>query len=196
MEMIAATTPSTDRRLLRTRQSLRNALLALLPEKTWDELTVQDICDRANVGRSTFYMHFQNKEELLSAGLNDLREGLQQWAARKQNDTVGAFHFLDGLIEHMLEQRRVFCAVIGRRSGYIVQSRFRELVLQLVSEDLEKIAPAGWERDATVHYFAGAIFELLSWAVDENTRTAKEIEQCFQWLSRDVTASLISDIGR
>lgn len=194
--MTAATTPSTDRRLLRTRQSLRNALLALLPEKTWDELTVQDICDRANVGRSTFYMHFQNKEELLSAGLNDLREGLQQWAARKQNDTVGAFHFLDGLIEHMLEQRRVFCAVIGRRSGYIVQARFRELVLQLVSEDLERIAPAGWKRDATVHYFAGAIFELLSWAVDENTCTAKEIEQSFQRLSRDVTASLISDIGR
>jgi len=194
--MLAATTPSTDRRLLRTRQSLRNALLELLPEKTWDELTVQDICDRANIGRSTFYVHFQNKEELLSTGLNDLREGLQQWAARKQKDTVRPFHFLDGLIEHMFEQRRVFCAVIGRRSGYVVQSRFRELVLQLVSEDLGKIAPAGWERDATVHYFAGAIFELLSWAVDENTRTAKEIEQCFQRLSRDVAASLMGDLAR
>jgi AcrR family transcriptional regulator len=193
--MIAATRPSADRRLLRTRQSLREALLMLLPEKSWDELTVQDICDCANVGRSTFYMHFQNKEELLSAGLNEMREALQKGAASKQNDTTGTFYFLHGLIEHLFEQRRIFCAVIGRRSGHIVQMRFREMVLQLVSEDLEKIAPAGWKRDAMAHYLAGAIFELLSWSVDDNTRTAKEIEQCFQWLSQDVTASLIGDIG-
>ena len=182
-----------DRRLLRTRQALRNALLTLLPEKGWDELTVQDICDCANIGRSTFYMHFQNKEELLSAGLSEMGEALRNRAAAQTDGASGAFAFLHGLIEHLFEQRRVFCAVVGRRSGHIVQRRFRALVLQLVSADLEKLAPAGWKREAAAHYLAGALFELLSWAVDDNHRTADEIEQYFRRLSRDVTKALLDD---
>ena len=193
--MIATRMPSNDRRMLRTREALRNALIALLPVKSWDEISVQDICDNANVGRSTFYMHFQNKEELLSAGLNELGEAVQHGALKRQHDATAPFGFLEGLIAHVFEQRRIFSAVIGRRSGHIVQTRFRELMLRLVSEDLEKIVPAGWERDATAHYVAGAIFEMLSWAVDENTRTAKEIEQYSQRLSLQVIASLKSDAG-
>ncbi len=180
----------TDRRVLKTRLALRNAFLELLPEKGWDELSVQDICDRANVGRSTFYIHFQSKEELLSNGLNDLREGLQQQALSMLSKGCGAFPFVRGLIEHMFEQKRIFRSIVGRRSGHVVQTRFRELMLQLVGDSLEKTVPAGWERDAATHYIAGALFELLSWSVDDNTRTAEEIEQCFQQLSLHITASL------
>lgn len=180
----------TDRRVLKTRLALRNAFLELLPEKGWDELSVQDICDQANVGRSTFYIHFQNKEELLSNGLNDLREGLRQQALSMQSKGGGAFPFVRGLIEHMFEQKRIFRSIVGRRSGHVVQTRFRELILQLVGDSFEKTVPAGWERDAAIHYIAGALFELLSWSVDDDTRTAEEIERCFQLLSLKVTASL------
>ena len=182
--------PITDRRVLKTRQALRDAFLELLPEKGWDELSVQDICSRANVGRSTFYIHFQNKEELLSGGLSDLRAGLLRQALSVRGNGGGAFPFVRGLIEHMFEQKRIFRSIIGRRSGHVVQMRFRELMLQLVGDSLEKTLPAGWERDAATHYIAGALFELLSWSVDDDTRTAQEIEQCFQHLSMHVTASL------
>src|SRR5262249_477652 len=52
----------TDRRVVRTRQTLRAALIALLYERGWDAISVQDICGRAGVGRSTFYTHFADKE--------------------------------------------------------------------------------------------------------------------------------------
>ena len=56
---------TNDRRVNRTIESLRNALIELIVEKHYDSITVQDIIDRANVGRSTFYTHFRDKEDLL-----------------------------------------------------------------------------------------------------------------------------------
>ena len=54
-----------DRRVGRTVTSLRKALTELILEKHYDSITVQDIIDRANVGRSTFYTHFRDKEDVL-----------------------------------------------------------------------------------------------------------------------------------
>jgi len=181
-----------DRRILRTRRALTNALLSLLSERGWDELSVQDICDRADIGRSTFYAHFQNKEELLASGFNHLREALQQ---SPQGDDSGPlvvrFHFVGGLIEHVYEHRCVFRAIVGRCSGHVVQTRFRELILQLVSSDLENIGSAGWRRNATAHFLAGALFELLAWAVDSDSlRSARDVEALFQRHSAQVTQSL------
>src|SRR5690242_18084253 len=62
-----------DRRVERTRQSLQNALSELILEKGYEHVTVQDVIDRANVGRSTFYAHFEDKEQLLLSGFEPLR---------------------------------------------------------------------------------------------------------------------------
>ena len=62
--------PKNDRRILRTRKLLGEALIALIQEKDYSEITIQDIADRANVNRVTFYLHFRDKQDLLeqSAG--------------------------------------------------------------------------------------------------------------------------------
>ncbi len=57
-----------DRRVRRTRESLHKALISLALEKNYDSITVQEVLDRADVGRSTFYTHFQSMDELLSLG--------------------------------------------------------------------------------------------------------------------------------
>lgn len=174
-----------DRRVLRTKQALHDAMLALLPEKGWDELSVQDICDRANIGRSTFYVHFQNKDELLASGLNDLREGLRLQATRRGDGSEEAFPFVRGLIEHLFEQPQVFRSIVGRRSGHVIQMRFREMILQLVAESMEKMTPPSWERDAAIHYLAGALFEMLAWSAEKSgTRTPEEIEKAFRQMSQ------------
>lgn len=61
--------PKSDRRVRKTRQSLREALLQLLLEKPYDQITVQEILDKADVGRSTFYAHFKDKDDLLMMGM-------------------------------------------------------------------------------------------------------------------------------
>src|SRR5512143_2659433 len=67
-----------DRRVRRTRDLVRGALFALIQEKGFEALSVQDIIDRANVGRATFYAHFDNKEDLLVSGFDGLKASLKE----------------------------------------------------------------------------------------------------------------------
>jgi AcrR family transcriptional regulator len=63
---------STDRRVRRTRGLLHEALASLIHEKSYDAIVVKEILGRADVGRSTFYAHFRDKDELLVSGIHDL----------------------------------------------------------------------------------------------------------------------------
>ena len=56
--------PNTDRRVQRTRELLQKALIELIRERGHDAITIQDIADRANIGRTTFYLHYSSKDEL------------------------------------------------------------------------------------------------------------------------------------
>lgn len=191
--MAAAAIKATDRRVQRTRRVLRDALLSLLPERGWDEISVQDLCERADIGRSTFYLHFRNKEELLASGLDDLRKALLAQAAGVGHAPPVTLAFARGLIDHVGEQRKVFRSIVGRRSGLVVQTRFREMVLQLVEEDIALRVAAGWERDAGARYIAGAFIELLAWWVDAGkARSSSDIEKHFHQL----TAPVITQLSR
>src|SRR5690242_15633867 len=68
----------TDRRVRRTRRALQNALVGLIAERGYPRTTVQDVLDRADVGRSTFYAHFRDKDALFASCFDDLRTDLEQ----------------------------------------------------------------------------------------------------------------------
>src|SRR5918992_5009007 len=64
----------TDARVQRTRDALGDALVALMQEKPFDTITVQDVLDRAHVGRSTFYSHYSDKDDLLMSDADEFYE--------------------------------------------------------------------------------------------------------------------------
>jgi len=174
-----------DRRIQRTRDALRDALIALMTERGWDEINIRDLCTRANVGRSTFYHHFQNKEELLVGSFDDLRAWLNARTGPKGTGK-NPLPFVRGLIEHAHEQRILFRTVIGRRSGHVVQKRFREMVIRLV-KDSGAVPGSGWKREAAISYVAGALVEMLAWWIDMGTKqTVDEIEAHFYTLTLPV----------
>jgi AcrR family transcriptional regulator len=142
-----------DRRVHRTRRMLHAALVDLILERGWDAVTVADVCARAEVGRSTFYVHYADKEDLLIGGLDLVRDQLRASSRER-------FGFLDGLFEHVDESRRLFRAVIGKKSGLAVQRRFRAIVLELIEGDLATGDPI------VARYLAGALVEILIWWVE------------------------------
>jgi AcrR family transcriptional regulator len=165
-------------------------MISLLRERSWADINIQILCERADIGRSTFYLHFQNKEELLVSGFKDLRKMLLAQAGGDKQGATDSLRFVRGLIEHVHEQRILFRTIIGRSSGHVVQKRFREMVSQLVEEEV--LLPAtGWERDAGTRYVAGALLELLAWWVDTGTeRNADDIENLFYQLTLPAIKSL------
>ncbi len=158
-------TSQVDRRVVRTRRLLRDALIGLLHVRGWDEISVQDICARADVGRSTFYVHFADKEELLLAGFDDLRRMIRGQLAAQSGPGAGPLRFARAMIEHAHENERLFRALVGRRSGQVVLRRFRELVVELVQEELPS-SPSLPAREAAVHFLSGAFLELLTWSLE------------------------------
>lgn len=191
---LASTTGQTplDRRALRTRAALREALVELIAERGWDEIAVQDVCVRANIGRSTFYAHYPNKDALLIGGFEDLQAELQRQAKAQRapahdEGSVG-LGFALGLIEHAHEQRKLFKGLIGRRSGYVVQQRFREMVVRLVSHELPPTT-GGLPREAVARWLSAAFVELLSWWVEQRTAMPPaELERLFNQLAQPVLA--------
>jgi AcrR family transcriptional regulator len=164
-------TRKPDRRIQRTRQLLHTALMSLIQERGFESLSVQDIIDRANVGRATFYAHFDSKEDLLASGIDGLRTSLQQRQRDARAGSAGAdrrlFAFSHALFVHADEHRAVFRAMVGKRSGAVVQQLLHKMLVDLVRDEVRRMRPAG-DSDAThveamAQFIGGGLFGLLLW---------------------------------
>ena len=177
---------ATDRRVKRTRRVLRDSLLALVAERGWDAVSVLDVCERAEVGRSTFYTHFADKEALLLSGFDDLREFLRSQPAERS-----PLPFLRGLIEHANENRRLFRSLIGKRAGVLAQKNFRDFVLTMTRESLAGLLGERSALEAASRFIAGGIAELLIWSTDlRSPLAAEDLELLCLQFSEPVLARL------
>jgi AcrR family transcriptional regulator len=161
-----------DRRVRRTRRILGEALVGLILEKAYERITVQDILDRADVGRSTFYAHFRDKEALLLAGFDDMGEDLRRDLAEMQpgapldpTSPVGA------VFDHAYRHRRIYQAMCGRQGGSVVHRHLHRLIAGLLREHLQPhLAAAGSDLpvDVVAEFATSAALGLLIWWVNHD----------------------------
>lgn len=181
-----------DRRVERTRRELRAALVALILEKGYDAVTIQDILDRADVGRSTFYAHYHDKEALLLSGFTQFRtmfEAEQAHATTGLAQTLGeGGDFSLVLFRHAAEQRLLIKALIGQKSGDVAVKHFRSYLVTYLRERLKPHFPHAQSSaiplDAIVEYLVSSLLGLLIWWLDQELRyTPEQIDAIFKGLT-------------
>lgn len=172
---------ATDRRVQRTRQLLQDALISMIIEKGYEATTVQDIIDRANVGRATFYAHFADKETLLASRLEDLRALLSE----RQRQTPGNLDFSLQMLEHARGHRSLYQAIVGRDSGAFVLRRIHLTIADLAALDLKALGFKGKpeRRDLVAQYIAGAFMAVLTWWLEHGAKLPPpEVDAIFRRL--------------
>lgn len=173
---------SSDRRVRRTRRAVQQALTELILEKGYETVTVTDLINRANVGRSTFYAHFTDKQDVLFSNLDELSDLLHLAPASRPGVL---FAFSLPMFEHLQEQRRLVRALLGRRGGGVVMARGEQIMAAVVRDELLAGLPSGSTPPASLDLMitcvVGAFMALLrKWADGELTATPAEMDAAFR----------------
>jgi len=192
------TAQAPDRRVQRTRTLLQDALIALVLEQGYAAVTVQDIIDRANIGRATFYAHVLDKQQLLLSGFEQLRVFLAQPHAAMAASGEQRLGFSLALFEHALRYRRVYQALIGKQSGAVGLEHMQQLLTALVRDELAALArrddSVPIPREIVVQYTVSVFMGLLIWWADHKPPdTAAQMDAIFQQLTRP---GVLAGVGR
>jgi AcrR family transcriptional regulator len=170
---------------------LYEALLDLIIEKGYEAITVQDLIDRANIGRSTFYSHFLDKEQLLLGNIGKLSEFLkQQFATRSLPEISGEYRFSFSLamLQHVHSHKRIYKAVAGKQSGVLVLFHMQRMLVDLVREEIVVLLPSSASssipQDIAIEFVVNTFWSLLTWWMDQKTPySAAEMDRMFHTLT-------------
>ena len=163
-------TEKHDRRSERTRRALGDALVSLMLERRYADLTVQDILDRANIGRSTFYAHFWDKDDLLASSIAHMIETLSRQVDQSAGDAAALLPSL-GLFRHVAEQYDLLYKAFMPWEGVEIFARhLRAHLGNLVEQRLRAMQTAPIP-DLTVTVAAqavvGTFLALLQWWLEQ-----------------------------
>lgn len=151
--------PRPDRRLAKTRASLAHAFFSLIQQRDWDDIAVQDICEAANVARSSFYAHFDSKAALLDDMI------LRALAASRESrpPQTGSVAFVGWIVDHVTQNRGMFYRVSRGGGAQIVLTRFKSALCAELAEELKREGSARPEFSA--NFILGGCFDvLIAWS--------------------------------
>ena len=177
----------TDRRSQRTQRVLHEALMALMQEKRYDDITVQDIIDRANVGRSTFYAHYQDKEDLMTSGLMHLMQIMSGLVGAPSKTGETRMFPTQELYEHVQENHNLFRGMVRGRGLELFFEKGQEYWSQKLTADLKARIPQGNQPTVPIEvmaqFLAGTFVTMLRWWLDNKMPyTPKEMDEMLQKL--------------
>lgn len=166
-----------DRRIQKTKNLLHEALSSLIREKPYDEIVVQEILDRANVGRSTFYMHFRDKDELLVSSIHDMLGSVhappEAPFSGKPYERMVAFSL--PVFEHIYRHRRTGATMMGVRGRAVIHDHLQKIVAKQIADEMRKHLQGRRSQvtkipqDILVQYIASTFILVLNWWIENRT---------------------------
>ena len=197
-----------DRRVTRTRVALRHALIELIQEKHFDEITVQNIIDRANIGRATFYAHFRDKEDLLIGDWEQFLDGFVQFI---NWNNVGKTRFvpIQEFFSHLKDFHHFYRALVRSSKAERLfkkgSSHLAQGIEKSLNDFLENKPQPSIPVSILANHLATAVFEQLKWWLDNDMPYPPErmddifhelIQPNFKFLAETETDEIPNDFLR
>ena len=180
-----------DRRQKKTRKAIYDAFTRLLERKSFSNITVQELIDEADIGRSTFYAHFSTKDDLLRALCTEIFEHVFSTELVKESthDFSGSPGSLDAEITHILyhlqDNRRYIKSILLSESGELFMRYFKEYLERLFANALHD-APAGIPRDYLLNHMVCDFAESVRWWMLHPDYTPEDISRFYMSTTPDL----------
>jgi AcrR family transcriptional regulator len=166
-----------DRRILRTRDRLGDALVALMQEKPFDDITVQEVLDRAGVSRSTFYVHYRDKDDLFLSDVDEFLDFMANGLSRHEEKSERVAPVRE-LFAHVGQAQRLYAALVeaGRIADFIelAEEHFARGIERRLTEIPRAQGIADAARAPLAHALAGAMLSMLQWWLDRGMPESPE----------------------
>jgi AcrR family transcriptional regulator len=178
-----------DRRIQKTLSLLREALVSLIAEKPYDSIVVKEILDRANVGRSTFYTHFRDKDDLLVSGIHDMLGEVPSPTRAGGRSVDWILWFSLPIFEHHYSHAHAWGDRIGPTGRTILHEHLRRVLTGIIAQVMKKDhrpgrqSPHQMPPDVVSAYIASTFVLVLNWWLDKGMRLPpEEINDLFRRL--------------
>jgi AcrR family transcriptional regulator len=172
-----------DARVRSTRDALGDALVALMHEKAFETITVQQVLDRAHVSRSTFYSHYSDKNDLFLSDAEDFFE-MMSTALIRHGDTSTRVAPVREFFAHVAEMRQFISSMAASEKVRDVmelgQGHFARAIDQRLAALPATRNLSSTRRSALAHASAGSLFSLLNWWLHRGgSTTAAQMDALF-----------------
>ncbi len=170
----ASDSQTVDRRVRRTHELLHEALFRLIREKDYHRISVSEILERANIGRSTFYTHYRDKEDLFASAVQEMLNGIRPAGrASSTGATERIIGFALPVLEHIHRHRSAGGAHMDGRGRAVLHEHVRRVLAGWIAEEI--VRKTGRARklgrappDLLAQYIASTFVLVLDWWVDRN----------------------------
>lgn len=151
-----------DIRVVKTKEALFDALLLLLKNNNFDNITVSQLCKAARINRTTFYAHFKNIDELFQEHfekiLNELRLSYVDINKKLQ---VPELDSMVPLFEHILKYRKIYDVLLSEHAPLTYTLRFQNAIAQFPSEVIKQHVEENIDLDLYYSFCIGATFGMI-----------------------------------
>lgn len=191
-----------DRRVLRTRHALREALISLVREKDFSAITVEEITERAGLGRTTFYLHYQDREDLLleefSRLVHELAQQIASVTIAEWRESKLPQRPIVLIFQHVAANEEIYRLILGGEGMLQAVERFGSIFLDAASElaqtngEVQNLLETSQVSFGFLaHYFSGALLATIIWWLGQDLpappeETARLFQQMFMPGARQV----------
>lgn len=169
--------PKLDRRIVRTRRRLSEALLELMREEPFEAITIQNITDRADLNRATFYLHYSTKEELLIASLearfDELVKEIETTLPLSPERPLWTDCEAERMVfSHVKANVDLYRVILSDRGLGAVTHRIIKYIAEVAKTDLQKSMEGhdmpDFPLEVVSNHYAGGLFSLLIWWIEND----------------------------